>query len=37
MLIAIALILSMQAPDPALADWQAAVTAAQAEGDMEAH
>lgn len=36
MLLALALILSLQDPDPALADWQAAVTVAQADGDTEA-
>ena len=36
MLLALALILSLQDPDSALADWQAAVTAAQTADDMEA-
>ena len=36
MLLALALILGMQAPDPALADWQAAVAAAEQAGDLQA-
>ena len=36
MFLSLALILGLQAPDPALTDWQAAVTAAQAENDTEA-
>ena len=36
MLTAIVLSLALQAPDPALAEWQAALTAAQESGDMDA-
>ena len=36
MFIALFLALALQAPDSTLAEWQAALTAAQASGDMEA-
>ena len=36
MLTALVLSLALQAPDPTLAEWQAALTAAQESGDMEA-